>query len=147
MQSVWSNCCCSCGVTQFGSLASVGFAVGVAAGDAEPEAVEPPEDVFASGDAVGVGVGLTAVRALGMFMPLLELLGDGLAVWLAVDDELALGLLDGVPAPDDEGVGVPVALGAGSPTCSAWSTARNCSWADCSTSWMVFWSGLPGDPR
>src|SRR3954449_7028358 len=137
-QSVWVNCCSIWAVTQFVSLASVGFAEGEAAGDGVAAAVDPPP-------ACGEAVGVAALSACGMFMPLLELDGDAFAVWLAFGDDVALGLVVGLlDDPDADGDGVPVAVGAGSAVCCATSTARNCSCADCLTSWIVFWSGVPG---
>src|SRR4051812_31838000 len=128
-QSVCSNCCCSCGVTQLGALASVGLADEEAEGDGDAAPVEagPDVPVLASGEAVAVGVGV-ASSASGMFMPLLDFDGDAFAVELAFGDGLVLGLFVGLlDEPDDEGVGVAVALGAGAAVCSAARTARNCS--------------------
>src|SRR6185437_7634745 len=116
------------GVTQFGSLASVGLAVGVVAVGVE-EAVAEPE---------GVGA---AASAFGMARPAVDAVAEPPEV--AVAPVVAVADDDAV----EPAVEVPVAVAVGvaaAPAAASWMTARKRSWAEVLTRFLVAWLGVPG---
>ncbi len=132
-----SYCAWRAGVTQFGSLASVGLAVGV---------VAAALGVVAAAAGVLVPVGVVdgvgaAARALGMARPAVD--GVPEARELAVAPPVGEAVEVAVEPPLDVPVAVAVGV-ADAPAAPSWITGRKCSWAEVLTRFLVAWLGVPG---